>query len=117
MLVIRTDKEKYGRGEKVDITLQLINEGTTTREYHFSTSQRFDLLVEKGGRKVWQWSDDRLFAQVLSTLAIRPGESRLFKEEWNGKGPDGQPVPPGTYKLRAWIVGTEEKAEQDLQIE
>lgn len=101
MLVIRTDKRNYLRGETVDVTLVLQNEGATTREYHFSTAQRFDLLVEKGGRKVWQWSDDRLFAQVLSTLVIRPGDSRLFKAEWNGKGPDGQPVPPGTYKLRA----------------
>ena len=56
MLVIRTDKRNYGRGETVDVTLVLQNEGTTTREYHFRTAQRFDLLVEREGRKVWQWS-------------------------------------------------------------
>ena len=117
MLVIRTDKQQYARGETVAIALQLKNEGATTREYSFSTAQRFDLIVERDGAKVWQWSDDRLFAQVLSTLAVRPGDSRLFKAEWGQVDAQGRPVPPGTYRIRGWIVGTQEMAEQVIGIE
>ncbi|MGB8956032.1 MAG: BsuPI-related putative proteinase inhibitor [Tumebacillaceae bacterium] len=117
MLVIRTDKRNYERGETVDVTLVLQNEGTTTREYHFSTAQRFDLFVERDGRKVWQWSDDLLFAQVLSTLAIRPGDSRQFKAEWKQVDASGQPVPAGRYTISAKIAGAKETAERDLVIE
>jgi Intracellular proteinase inhibitor len=117
MLVIRTDKRNYGRGETVDVTLVLQNEGTTTREYHFRTAQRFDLFVERDGRKIWQWSDDLLFAQVLSTLTIRPGDSRQFKAEWKQVDASGQPVPVGRYTIYAWIVGAKETAQREISIE
>ena len=117
MLVIRTDKRNYARGETVHVTLGLQNEGTMTRDYHFRTAQRFDLLVERDGRKIWQWSDDRLFAQVLSTLAIRPGDSRLFKAEWKQVDASGQPVPVGVYSIHAWILGSKETAERVIAIE
>ena len=60
---------------------------------------------------------ERLFAQVLSTLTIRPGDSRMFKAEWKQVDAGGQPVPAGLYRIRAWIVGSQEKAERDLSIE
>ena len=51
------------------------------------------------------------------TLTIRPGDSRMFKAEWKQVDAGGQPVPAGLYRIRAWIVGSQEKAERDLSIE
>ncbi|MGZ4112386.1 MAG: BsuPI-related putative proteinase inhibitor [Tumebacillaceae bacterium] len=114
MLVIRTDKQTYRPDETVTMTLMWLNESPVQREYTFNNSQRFDILIEREGEKIWQWSDRRLFSQVYTTLLIAPGDSRLFKAEWNQMDSAGQPVPRGSYTIRAWIVRTEEAAETEV---
>jgi hypothetical protein len=116
MLVIRTDKQMYRPDETVIITLMWINESDEQREYTFNNSQRFDILIEQEGQKVWQWSDRRLFSQMNSTLRIAPGDSRMFKAEWNQVDATGHKVPSGNYLIRAWIVRTEERGESEITL-
>ncbi|ASS76629.1 hypothetical protein CIG75_17750 [Tumebacillus algifaecis] len=116
MLTIRTDKTTYRPHETVLITLLLQNEGAEAREYHFATAQRFDVTAEREGQTLWQWSHDRLFAQMLSTLIIQPGDSRMFKAEWKQTDFNGRQVARGPIKLCGWIVGTEERAETQIEL-
>jgi hypothetical protein len=109
MLIVRTDKPTYSRGEPVRITLTWNNDSEVPHEVTFTSAQRFDVAVERDGQIVWQWSAGKFFAQVLTTLVIEPGDSRVFKAEWDQKGFDHQLVPPGTYVLRAWINGTHDE--------
>jgi hypothetical protein len=117
MLRIRTDRKVYGRNDVVLMTLVLRNESQETRVYEFRTTQRFDVRVTRDGRKVWQWSDDRMFAQVLSTLRIAPGDERVFKVEWKLVDSAGRHVSAGVYVIETWIVGTKEKAVEKIVVE
>jgi hypothetical protein len=116
MMVIRTDKQTYRPDDTVTLTLMWLNESEEQREFTFHNSQRFDILIEHDGQKVWQWSDHRLFSQVYTTLRIAPGDSRMFKVEWNQVDATGQKVPPGHYDIRAWIVRTEEMAQSEITL-
>lgn len=116
MLQIRTDKAKVPVGEAVKMTLTLVNEGEQVREYRFGSTQRFDVVVERDGQKVWQWSDGRMFAQVLTALMIAPGDSRVFVAEWGQKDAKGRQVAAGKYVIKAWIVGTGESAEMEIEV-
>lgn len=116
MLVLNTDKSVYRPDETVRIHLVWKNEGSVPLEVRFATTQRFDIQAERDGEKIWQWSDGLFFAQVFTTLVIRPGDSRVFTAEWSGKDSRGRRVPTGRYRLRAWILGTEETAEAAVTI-
>lgn len=116
MLIIRTDQETYRPGETVLFTMTWRNETEEVREYLFPNAQRFDIRITRNGEKVWQWSDGRLFAQVMTTLILPPGDSRVFKAEWKQVDEDGRPVPPGEYQAEAWIVKTEERGTVQVNV-
>lgn len=116
MLLIRTEKHVYRPEETVAVTLFLRNDGREQREYHFRNAQRFDILIEQAGQKIWQWSDRLLFSQRYTTLLVAPGDHRVFKAEWNQQDTDRRPAPRGPYTVRAWIVGSDEVAERGLAL-
>ena len=116
MLVLNTDKSVYRPDETVRIHLTWKNEGSAPLEVRFANTQRFDIQAERDGEKIWRWSDGLFFAQVLTTLVIRPGDSRVFTAEWNGRDSKGRPVPPGQYLLQGWILGTKERAQASVEI-
>ncbi|HEU4962584.1 MAG TPA: BsuPI-related putative proteinase inhibitor [Bacilli bacterium] len=116
MLIVRTDQEAYRPGEQVRMTLTFCNESAQMRELLFTNAQRFDVVIKRNGEKVWQWSDGRLFAQVMTTLLVAPGDSRVFKAEWPQVDAQGNQVPPGAYEIEAWIVRTEERGETKIEL-
>jgi len=115
MLVLNTDKSVYRPDEPVRIQLVWKNEGSSPLEVRFATTQRFELQAERDGEVIWRWSDGLFFAQVFTTLVIRPGDSRVFTAEWSGKDSQGRRVPPDRYRLRARMLGTDEAAEAAVE--
>lgn len=107
MLIVRTDKTVYKPNDTVLITLTLQNTTRTPQAYSFASMQRFDVLIKQDGKKIWQWSEERLFAQVFTKLVIAPGDSRVFKVEWNQVDRHGKRVQPGVYSIQAGIVNYE----------
>ena len=83
MLTVTTDKLNYVVGETVVITLTLTNDTNTVQTYEFGTSQRYDVIIRRGGREIWRWSDGRVFAQMLGSETLQPGESRVYTVDWN----------------------------------
>ncbi|KEO82189.1 BsuPI-related putative proteinase inhibitor [Tumebacillus flagellatus] len=116
MLIVRTDKPVYHRDEIVRIQLSWTNDSEVPQEVTFASAQRFDVAVERVGQVVWQWSAGKFFAQVLSTLVIQPGDSRVFKVEWDQRGFDHQLVPLGSYAIRAWIKGTSDRGGTKIEL-
>jgi hypothetical protein len=115
MLILSTDKIVYRPDETVKINLLWKNDSPLLLETSFASSQRFDICAERHGGKVWQWSDGLYFAQVFTTLVILPGDSRVFTAEWNGRDRRGLRVPPGRYRLKAWILNADEQAEATVE--
>lgn len=104
MLTVTTNKTNYAVGETVVITLTLTNDTGTTQTYNFSSSQRYDVIIGRGGNKVWQWSDGRFFAQMMGSETLQPGESRVYTVEWNQTNSAGNQVPTGTYTVVGQIT-------------
>lgn len=71
--------------EDIRFMLRVTN-GATAEEVvlRFPTAQRFDFLVlSSDGETVWRWSEGRLFAQVLGTERLAPGETVYYTAVWD----------------------------------
>jgi hypothetical protein len=83
-------------------------------ELEFSSSQRYDFAMANNGSEVWRWSEDKVFAQVLGTESLGPGEAPLeYEEIW-------QPAPPGRYRAVATITArdrSELEVEQSFEVD
>jgi hypothetical protein len=62
----------------------------------FNSGQIFDLLLEKDGQIIWQWSDGKMFTQSIVTQTIKANEPLIFCEVLN---PEKVKLEPGKYKL------------------
>lgn len=101
-LELSLDKGVYARGEPVQMELVVRNRGPASVTFQFRDSQRYDFLVAReGGRVVWYWSYDKVFAQVLGSLTLGPGEERRYRARWEQHDMEGRLVPPGRY----WVEG------------
>lgn len=115
---LNTDKETYGLGEDVRMTLNVRNTGTAPAVFNFSSGQRYEFVVRDDGREIWRWSRGRAFTQALSTLSLSPGEALRFQEVWPGVNNAGLPVPAGSYTLVGWVAasGMAELTESSAEI-
>ncbi|MCS7173905.1 MAG: BsuPI-related putative proteinase inhibitor [Armatimonadetes bacterium] len=99
---VSTDRARYVPGEPVQMVLQVRNRGFRAMTFTFGTSQRYDFRVLRlDGTTIWQWSHDRMFAQVVGSLVLQPGSEIRFEETWTQVDNAGQPVPPGRYVVEA----------------
>ncbi|HUE77076.1 MAG TPA: BsuPI-related putative proteinase inhibitor [Longimicrobiales bacterium] len=69
--------------DTVRLRLHVTNTGTRPIDFTFPTSQRYDFVVATDtGERVWRWSDEMMFAQVISEVALAPGETWDFEAAW-----------------------------------
>lgn len=94
-------RARYRSGDPVEIVLTVSNPTTAEVTFQFNTGQMYDFVVQRDGRVIWRWSEGRAFIQALTTLVIRPGESRVFRARWDQKNVYGQQVPAGKYEMVA----------------
>jgi hypothetical protein len=92
-------------GQARTLILTVSNTSAGKLETEFASSQEYDFEIISGGKTVWQWSEDKFFLQVISSKTISPGSSIVFRVTWDGKGSDGKPLPPGTYKVTGRFLG------------
>lgn len=98
-------KAAYVPGEPVQATLTLRHEGESPTRVQFTSGQRFDLLVRRGGALVWRWSDDKAFVQVIQDVTLRPGETLSFSAAWNQQDLQGRRASPGDYEIVGVFLG------------
>jgi hypothetical protein len=97
----------------VRLTLHVTNPGTSALELTFSTAQRYDFEVEGvGGERLWRWSADRAFAQVVTPAVLGPGETWTMEAVWEHGGRSGPHVATGW--MTAQGVGVEQRASFEL---
>ena len=80
-IVLKADKETYGQGEPIKLTLHVINRGTEPVTLHFLSAQRYDVAVKNlEGQEIWRWSNGQMFAQVMGEETLQPGrKARTYR--------------------------------------
>jgi len=68
----------------------------------FSSAQQADIVLSQDGREVYRWSDGKMFAQVLESIALQPGEIQSVVLN------DDLGIPPGKYDLSASVTAQAE---------
>lgn len=73
-----------------EVTLRVTNTGERAARLTFPTAQEAEFLVSDGDDVVWKWSDDMVFAEVVTRRVIEPGEAVTYTVEIPGEArPDG----------------------------
>ena len=96
----------YAMLEPVVMTLIVHNPSGDPIDLTFPTAQRYDFVVSKGKRVIWQWGEGRVFAQAVGRHTMEPGDSMRHEFTWDQKATDGTQPPLGRYTVQG-ILKTE----------
>ena len=87
-------------GDSVQMTLHLTSALEEPVVLEFPSAQRSDFSVRRqDGEVVWTWSMDKLFAQVMGSETLLPGETLAYGGTW-------MPAEPGRYEAIARLVSS-----------
>ncbi|MEF8774541.1 MAG: BsuPI-related putative proteinase inhibitor [Halobacteriales archaeon] len=87
------------RSDSVAFALTARNVGEADVEMTFSDAQLAEFVVSDDGGEVWRYGEGRMFAQMLQTTALAPGESMTVDATW--EDPD-----PGDYEVVATLLAS-----------
>ncbi|AXR78234.1 BsuPI-related putative proteinase inhibitor [Natrarchaeobaculum sulfurireducens] len=73
-----------GGTPRVEFAFTVTNEGGEAVDLHFSDAAKAEFVVQDESREVWRFTEGRVFAQMLSTDRLEPGESVTYDGEWDG---------------------------------
>jgi hypothetical protein len=106
----------YDPGEKIEMTLTIVNCGDNEATLHFPSAKRYEFVIrDANGAEAWRSSDGKTFDQAEDTQVIQQDETIVYTESWDQKDRDGNQVPDGTYKVSTFSVGCIEVARSDCQ--
>lgn len=105
---VRTDKKIYHAGEPIKITITAKNATKSAVKLTFPSGQRYDIAIQRGSDpkspKLWQWSHGQMFIQMVSSVALPPGKTLTFTENYR-PGQERAPVlTPGTYQITGTLT-------------
>ncbi|WP_203556435.1 BsuPI-related putative proteinase inhibitor [Bacillus sp. B15-48] len=87
--------------EKISFELVLKNESDSPKELEFPSSQLYELTVrDPDGKIVYTFSEDKMFAQVITTVQLAPKEKKVWVEEWIHS------LQPGAYEVTAQLLSS-----------
>jgi|GEM_PF-854924 len=110
---LTTDKVVYAAGQPINMELCVFNRTSEKTTLQFRNAQRFDFTIEDGdGKKVWRWSEGRMFAQMLGQETLGPGKTQLsYRQTYAGK------LAPGTYKLTGTVTASNRPMSGSVTVE
>ena len=92
--------DTVGLGQRVLITLTLLNDSSGPLRLQFPTSCQVDLVVEQAGLEVWSLMSRSFCALGVTTFTLQPGQSIRYQLSWDQSRNDGGPPQPGLYNVR-----------------
>lgn len=92
----------------VTFTFAVENTGDESVGMQFSDAQEFDVTVEDDGGTVWRYGEGRMFAQMLSSSDLAPGERKEYETEWTD--PDD-----GEFLATAELVANDAECTADAE--
>jgi len=100
---LATDHTAYSRSGTVTFKFAVTNPTNSAIHFDFDTAQQFDITVtDPHGVESWRWSQDRVFAQMLTAIDLKPGQSKVYTATWNTV--DARALPAGTYTATAKLT-------------
>lgn len=75
---VESDRQTYTIGDPIAVSIVLVNLSSDSARIEFATSQTFELILWRGTREVWRYSQDRAFLQALRTMELHPFEVRNY---------------------------------------
>lgn len=92
-------------GPIVRAQIRLLNESPEELRLDFSSSQRFDFLLEdERGKVVFRWSDGKIFLPVLEREIVKPGEALIYEATFSLPDSTRGILPAGRYVLKGLLV-------------
>lgn len=96
---VSTDKISYNQDETVRILFTITNNSDSNINLTFNSSQIYNFIIYQGNKAIYNWSQGRFFADVITYLKFQPGETKAFSEKWDMKDNSGKKVGDGVYKI------------------
>ncbi|WP_224336436.1 BsuPI-related putative proteinase inhibitor [Haloprofundus halobius] len=98
------------QSDRVEFELTVENRGDERVTLSFRDARRAEFVVTDtgGGGEVWRWSDGRMFAQMLGSETLDPGEATTFESVWD----DSE---PGEYVAVGELAAVDADAEAQTQ--
>ena len=103
----------YAVREPVVMTLTVRNTTDRALNLIFPTAQRYDFVVSRGKKVVWQWSHGRMFAQARGRHSIAPHDSISYEITWDQKDLDGAELSLGTYRIQGILKASPEVVSEE----
>lgn len=110
---IATDRAIYHPQQPITITLAVFNYTDKPITFVFSDSQRYDFIIRKKEAKIWQWSSDKFFAQVIGKEEIEPGRSLFYKQTYTPR----EKLSPGEYSITGILTCRENPLQARIYFE
>lgn len=103
--------DRIPTGETVLFTVRVLNPGPAPVDVALTGDPvAVDVVVrDRAGQVLWRRLHGEMIGLVLQLRGLGPGEALEFHYEWDLRDNEGNPVPPGTYRVQARVP--EEEAE------
>jgi hypothetical protein len=69
-------------GQAVRLTIRLVNNGGTSTDLTFASSQRYDFWITDVSTELWRWSAGRMFTQDINRQSLGGQTGVVFAESW-----------------------------------
>ena len=108
-----TDKMSYSVGEPIIMTLKFFNYIEEDIVFYFSTSQRYDFIIEDERKnEIWRWSQDMMFAMVLGEESLGPNNPEVtYTAEYKDR------LSPGYYKVTGYFIAWDRPMSGSIVVE
>lgn len=73
--------------DRVTFTYAVTNGDSEPVELTFRDSGKVDVVVRADDDEVWRWRDGQMFAQMMETVELAPGEQFEVEAEWVDPAP------------------------------
>lgn len=111
-LTLEIDRVRLAAGAEFTATVTLTNRGTEEVRIEYFIGQLFEVVVTSAeGRVVYRYSATTPYGYVMSRplqLVLGPGESYRQVLRLRAVDESGNPLPPGTYTVTAYLTGAVE---------
>lgn len=114
--IVKADLQVEERGEEIILNYTVENRGDHDLHLIFPSGQEFDYLIyNENGELVYRWSDGKMFIMAIHETILPAGEKIEIREVWDGRDKNGDPVPPGKYRV-TFLLKARAKTADDVEI-
>jgi hypothetical protein len=100
--VLTLEKEAETAVLRASFTVR--NQTEETLVLTFNSGQQYDFwLLDGAGATLWQWSEDKMFTMAIVERRLGP-EPWVYEEAVPLRTREGDPLPDGTYSVRARLA-------------